>query len=79
MGDEILEEPLLDINVANYVERGLLGIAIAGTNPPRDDKDNGQTANVFLYFTETSNEGQCLVTRNKVNDCNAENILGHRL
>ena len=31
MGDEILEEPLLDVNVANYVERGLLGIAIAGT------------------------------------------------
>ena len=70
---------MLDINVANYVERGLLGIAIAGTNPPRDDKDNGQTANVFLYFTEASNEGQCLVTRNKETDCNAENILGHRL
>jgi hypothetical protein len=66
MGDEILEEPLLDVNVANYVERGLLRIAIAGTNPPRNDKDNGQTANVFLYFTEASNEGQCLVTRKRL-------------
>ena len=60
MGDEILEEPLLDVNVANYVERGLLGIATAGTNPPRNDKDNGQTANVFLYFTEPTKRGPVL-------------------
>jgi hypothetical protein len=26
MGDEILVEPLRDVNVANYVERGLLGL-----------------------------------------------------
>jgi aldose sugar dehydrogenase len=41
-----LSEPLLDVNVANANERGMLGIAIA-TN------DDENTTNVFLYYTES--------------------------
>jgi aldose sugar dehydrogenase len=40
-----LSEPLLDVNVANTNERGLLGIAVA--------KNDGNTTNVFLYYTES--------------------------
>jgi glucose/arabinose dehydrogenase len=36
-------EPLLDVNVANSVERGMCGIAVS---------KNGSTTYVFLYFTE---------------------------
>jgi aldose sugar dehydrogenase len=41
----ISKEPLLDINVANQVERGLLGIAI-------EKNKNGPTY-VFLYYTKS--------------------------
>ena len=40
-----LSEPLLDVNVANANERGLLGIAVA--------KNDDNTTNVFLYYTES--------------------------
>jgi glucose/arabinose dehydrogenase len=40
-----LSEPLLDVNVANANERGLLGIAVA--------KNDRNTTNVFLYYTES--------------------------
>jgi glucose/arabinose dehydrogenase len=40
-----LSEPLLDVNVANANERGLLGIAVA--------KKEENTTNVFLYYTES--------------------------
>ena len=44
-------EPLLDVNVANRGERGLLGIAIA--------KQNNGLTHVFLYFTQaTSKDGE---------------------
>jgi glucose/arabinose dehydrogenase len=39
----ILDKPLLDVNVANSVERGMCGIAVS---------KNGSTVNVFVYFTE---------------------------
>jgi aldose sugar dehydrogenase len=47
---EMLPEPLLDVNVANKSERGMLGIAV-----PK----NGTTNNtyVFLYFTESVQDG----------------------
>ena len=40
-----LSEPLLDVNVANANERGLLGIAVA--------KNDENTTNIFLYYTES--------------------------
>jgi aldose sugar dehydrogenase len=42
----MLPEPVLDVEVANLVERGMLGIAVA-----RDQN------HVFLYFTESANDG----------------------
>ena len=40
---KILDQPVLDVNVANSVERGMCGIAIS---------KNGSKTYVFLYFTE---------------------------
>src|SRR4029450_4216058 len=40
---KVLDEPLLDVNVANSVERCMCGIAIS---------NNGTTTYVFLYYTE---------------------------
>jgi glucose/arabinose dehydrogenase len=52
----LLDEPVLDVNVATAYERGLLGIAIA--------KNHNETANsniVYLYYTESKHDGndQC--------------------
>src|SRR5215207_3150920 len=50
INDALLEEPLLDVNVANKRERGMLGIATTVSN-------NGDgTKYVFLYYTESSGE-----------------------
>lgn len=43
----ILDRPLLDVNVANKRERGLLGITTS--------KDNDSAKYVFLYYTESKN------------------------
>src|SRR5919112_3814884 len=59
MENEILEEPLLEVNVASYVERGLLGIAIGNKSVFHNDNDVSKTADVFLYFAEASNEVDC--------------------
>jgi glucose/arabinose dehydrogenase len=45
----MLTQPLLDVEVANLVERGMLGIAIA-------KNDKGPTY-AFLYFTESKEDG----------------------
>jgi glucose/arabinose dehydrogenase len=56
MNGELAEEPLLDVDVSNQVERGLLGIAVSKNLP-----DN--RTYVFLYYTEaegrrTGGEGE---------------------
>jgi aldose sugar dehydrogenase len=43
----MLKEPLLDVNVANKDERGMLGIAVA----PKHGNNN--TTYIFLYYTES--------------------------
>ena len=48
---QLLDKPVLDVNVATEQERGMLGIAIAGTN---DDLD--RPPYVFLYYTEAKGE-----------------------
>lgn len=45
----ILPEPILDVDVANKSERGMLGIAVT-------DSKNEDTY-VFLYYTESRNDG----------------------
>jgi glucose/arabinose dehydrogenase len=64
----MLDKPLLDVNVANRDERGMLGIAIS----KNENKTGGNpTIYVFLYYTETkSNDGE---------DLNGGVPLGNRL
>jgi glucose/arabinose dehydrogenase len=45
----VSEEPILDVNVATKIERGMLGIAVA-----KHHEQNNQRTYVFLYFTEAS-------------------------
>jgi len=60
----MLRDPILDVNVANQAERGLLGVAI--------DKDKNGPIYVYLYYTE--------VTGKDGNDRNQQMApLGNRL
>jgi aldose sugar dehydrogenase len=68
---KMLPEPLLDVNVANKSERGMLGIAVT---------KNGTTNNtyVFVYFTESVQDGNDDCPKNDF--CNPGNDpLGNRL
>jgi len=47
-----LKEPLLDVNVANKRERGMLGIAIS-PNSNRATETGNNVKYVFLYYTES--------------------------
>jgi glucose/arabinose dehydrogenase len=51
----LIEEPLLDVDVANGGERGMLGIAVAeeDTSIEEDGNDNNHVTYVFLYYTES--------------------------
>jgi glucose/arabinose dehydrogenase len=49
----LLEEPLLDVNVANKRERGMLGIATTTDTPISKNDKNNATTYVFLYYTES--------------------------
>jgi aldose sugar dehydrogenase len=74
VGGEVLEEPVLDVNVANSLERGMLGIAVAHNEP---------NTNVFLYFTESiDNDGgdKCFKTEQGPIHCEDGNDpLGNRV
>ena len=48
---QILTEPLLDVNVANKGERGMLGITIANSDDGLD-----KPPYVFLYYTEAKGQ-----------------------
>lgn len=58
-----IEEPLLDVPVANRDERGLLGIALT-----KDIQDNSTL--VYLYYTESASDGD---------DSEGKDPLGNRL
>lgn len=49
---QILDKPLLDVNVATSIERGMLGIAVA----KNENDDINKPPYVFLYFTESEKE-----------------------
>jgi aldose sugar dehydrogenase len=64
LNGKILPEPLIDVNVANQAERGLLGIAIANNGNSNNNEGNTAAAipgitsstntfHVFLYYTES--------------------------
>jgi aldose sugar dehydrogenase len=71
----ILEEPLLDVNVATAFERGLIGIAIA----KNDNETTQRKSNiVYLYYTESEQDANdvCFST----GSCSEESEpLGNRL
>jgi glucose/arabinose dehydrogenase len=67
---EMLEQPLLDVDVANHAERGMLGIAVARHLP---------ATYVFLYFTESSDEKDGSDECESRNHCTSGNPVGHRL
>jgi aldose sugar dehydrogenase len=50
---EMLDEPLLDVNVANQKEQGMLGMAIERKEL---SEKNEETVSVFLYYTEAAKE-----------------------
>ena len=55
----ILEEPVLDVNVATAYERGLLGIATAENAEDNDDDNDITQRNsniVYLYYTESEQD-----------------------
>jgi len=60
MNGTLLETPLLDVEVANEKERGLLGVAVSksdnrtGNQNYYSDFQKSLTTNVFLYYTESS-------------------------
>jgi aldose sugar dehydrogenase len=70
----MLEEPVLDVNVANALERGMLGIAVSKTV---NDKDE-DTTYVFLYYTEAEEEGKDICLEHG-DPCTGVDALGNRL
>ena len=50
---EMSEAPLLDVNVANQEEQGMLGMAIEKKEP---GEEHEETVFVFLYYTEAAEE-----------------------
>ena len=75
----ILEEPVLDVNVATSYERGLLGIAIAeNDNDGKNDTTQRNSNIVYLYYTESQQDANDVCSSST--SCNGENgPLGNRL
>jgi glucose/arabinose dehydrogenase len=71
----ILEEPILDVNVATAYERGLLGIAIA----ENDNETMQRNTNIiYLYYTESEQDANDDCSSST--SCSEENEpLGNRL
>jgi glucose/arabinose dehydrogenase len=74
---QILEQPVLDVAVANENERGLLGLAIS--------KNTDNRTFVYTYFTESGNgsdgSDHCpeIVTCNLANDSNGNRLYKYQL
>jgi glucose/arabinose dehydrogenase len=67
---QLLPEPVLSVNVSNQVERGLLGIAIEHNTftdsiqgPISDNNNKNNKTYVFLYYTESPQNGAALGNR----------------
>jgi aldose sugar dehydrogenase len=81
LNGNIQNEPLLDLDVANTVERGLLGLSI--TNETGSDRRGNKTnesfkANVFLFLSESSDKDEGTDVCDK-NYCTSGEPVGHRL
>ena len=77
----ILEEPVLDVNVATAYERGLLGIATEENAEDNDNDNDTMQRNsniVYLYYTESEQDAND--DRSGFTSCNEVNgPLGNRL
>jgi glucose/arabinose dehydrogenase len=72
-----LEEPLLDVNVANKIERGMLGITVS-----KNVTSSGTDTYVFLYYTESSGgdgSDDCSETESGISCAPGNEPLGNRL
>jgi glucose/arabinose dehydrogenase len=75
------KEPLLDLHVANSVERGLLGLAITKETESEQGENKrirSFKTNVFLYLTESSDKGDGTDVCDK-NYCTSGDPVGYRL
>ena len=61
----MLPEPLLDVNVANKAERGMLGIAVSKKQQQNNNGTITTTTYVFLYYTEAAKKDGDDVTKGK--------------
>jgi glucose/arabinose dehydrogenase len=71
----LLEKPVLDLNVANKIERGLLGIDVA-----KQTLNNGTSEKtyVYLFYTQSLNDGNDICTG--ATQCDEKtNPLGNRV
>jgi aldose sugar dehydrogenase len=88
---KMLPEPVLDVNVANKFERGLLGIAVAKqqqqSSPTQQQQANdeeayngsGSPTYVFLYYTESEVDGSDICYKELTTCDPAGEPLGNRL
>jgi aldose sugar dehydrogenase len=93
LNGKMLPEPVLDVNVANKFERGLLGIAIAKkqqqqqSSPQQQQQANDEETNnggggptyVFLYYTESEVDGSDICYKELTTCDPAGEPLGNRL
>jgi aldose sugar dehydrogenase len=71
----ILQEPILDVNVATAYERGLLGIAIAKNH---NETAQRNVSNVYLYYTQSKQDANDVCS--DTGTCKKESQpLGNRL
>jgi aldose sugar dehydrogenase len=59
VNSSVLEQPILDVNVATAYERGLLGIAIAKNH---NETTQGNVSNVYLYYTQSKQDADDVCT-----------------
>ena len=73
----IQPQPLLDVNVANKSERGMLGIAVE--KDLYGNKSSSTNTYVFIYFTESEEEGNDVCPRSTRCDPSSPSPNGNRL
>jgi glucose/arabinose dehydrogenase len=78
---KMLPEPVLDVNVANKYERGMLGIAVAKQQQQdgNEGSDGSGPTYVFLYYTESEVEGSDICYKELTTCDPAGEPLGNRL
>lgn len=71
----LLDKPVLDLNVANKIERGLLGIAVANQTL---NNDTSEKTYVYLFYTQSLKDGNDVCSGATVCD-EKTNPLGNRV